>query len=292
MTLTRVRVVVVDHNGASLTRRCVESVRATEWDGELDIVVVDNASTPPFDGTWPGVRVVRSDRNRGFAGGANLGIDGFEDVDAVALVNNDAVVDPGWLVPLVAALDSDPSVGAASPKLRFMGEAVINNVGTVLRRDWYGVDRGFEEPDRGQYDHDEDIDLWTGGAVLLRAEYLRECGLFDERLFLYYEDVDLGLRGLEAGWRHRYVHASVVDHEHSATAVSGSDFAEYYKERNHLLVVARHAPWRLVIWLPIRHLIATASYAVHGQRATARLRLRSFAGFLRLLPAMLRSRHP
>src|SRR5581483_3513193 len=127
-------------------------------------------------------------------------------------------------------------------------------------------------PDRGQFDRAEDIDLWSGGAVLLRGTYLRVCGLFDERLFLYYEDVDLALRGRKAGGRHRYVPTSVVDREHSATAVSGSAFAEYYKERNHLLVVARHAPWRLVVWLPIRHLIATASYAVHGQRETARLR--------------------
>ena len=290
MTLGRVRVVVIDHDGGSLTERCIESLRATQWSGALDIVLVDNASTVPVSTTWPEVRRIRCDRNLGFAGGANVGIGALDDVDAIALVNNDAVVEPGWLAPLVDALDADPSVAAASPKIRFLGRPVINNVGTILRPDWYGIDRGFDEPDDGRFDHEEDVEAWCGGAVLLRAEYLRECGLFDERLFLYYEDLELSLRGQDAGWRFRYIPSSVVEHEHSATAVSGSDFAEYYKERNRLLVVARHAPWHLVVWFPIRHLFATGSYALHGQRSVARRRLRSWRGFLRLLPVMLRDR--
>lgn len=290
MTIRRVRVVVVDHNGGELTHRCIESLRATTWHGELEIVLVDNASTPPTPNPWSDVRLLRNETNRGFAGGANTGIGELEGVDAVALVNNDAVVTSGWLDPLVTALDGDPQLAAACPKIRFIGQSTINNVGTIVRGDWYGVDRGYDEPDRGQYDHPEDVQAWCGGAVVLRGEYLRECGLFDERLFLYYEDVELSLRGARAGWRYRYVPESVVDHEHSATAVSGSDFAEYYKERNRLLIVARHAPLRLVLFLPLRHLVATASYAVHGKGHVTRLRLRSFVGFLRLLPAMLRDR--
>ena len=290
MTIRRVRAVVIDHDGGALTERCIESLRRTVWDGELELVLVDNASRSPVTTEWPDVRRVHSDENRGFAGGANAGIGSVDGIDAVALINNDAVVDTGWLAPLVRALDADPSLAAASPKIRFIGRPVINNVGTVLRSDWYGADRGFDEPDDGRYGDEDDIEAWCGGAVLLRAEYLRECGLFDERLFLYYEDLELSLRGREAGWRFRYVPSSVVEHEHSATAITGSDFAEFYKERNRLLVVARHAPLHLVLWFPIRHLFATASYAVHGQLAVARRRLRSWFAFLRLLPAMLRDR--
>lgn len=290
MTLRRVRVVVVDHDGGDLTVRCIESLRATVWDGDLEVVLVDNGSKEPVDASWPDVRLVRKEVNLGFAGGANAGIGALDEVDAVALINNDAVVDSGWLAPLVRALDDDESVGAACPKIRFMGRAVINNVGTVLRSDWYGVDRGYDEPDVGQYDEEEDVAAWCGGAVLLRSSYLQECGLFDERLFLYYEDLELALRGAVRGWRYRYVPTSVVDHEHSATAISGSDFAEFYKERNRLLVIARHAPARLVVWLPIRHLIATLSYALHGQGHVARRRLRSWLGWLRYLPPTLRSR--
>jgi GT2 family glycosyltransferase len=290
LNIRRVRVVVIDHDGGPLTERCIESLRRTLWEGELEIVLVDNASTVPVATTWPDVHRIRCDRNLGFAGGANVGIGSLDDVDAIALINNDAVVDPGWLDPLVRTLDDDPSIGAASPKIRFIGRAVINNVGTVLRPDWYGIDRGFEEPDDGRYDREEDIEAWCGGAVLLRAEYLRECGLFDDRLFLYYEDLDLSLRGQDAGWRFRYVPTSVVEHEHSATAVSGSDFAEYYKERNRLLVITRHASLGRTVWFPLRFLVATASYAVHGQWHVAARRLRSFAGYLRAAPRFYKSR--
>ena len=100
---------------------------------------------------------------------------------------------------------------------------VINNVGSVLLPSGYGVDRGWLEPDRGQYESGEDVFAWCGGAVLLRSEYLRDVGVFDERLFLYYEDLELSWRGRRRGWRYRYVPRSVVRHAHSATARAGLD---------------------------------------------------------------------
>jgi GT2 family glycosyltransferase len=411
MPIARVRAVVVDHNGGALTTRCVESLRATTWPGALEIVVVDNASTVPLsDKQWSdeGIGVVRSDTNRGFAGGVNLGMGDLSTTDAVALVNNDAVVEPGWLEPLVKALDADQTLGSASPKIRFTGTyttieirsavarrqrldrrllgvrlhdvraprtsyelvdgfwgpqaddrgrayewtngcgrvhvrvddaaspqvelllsapsatpvavgergneidivvdseprwfsvplaaarfQLVNNVGTVLNEDWYGADRGYLEPDRGQFDHADELELWSGGAVLLRSHYLQSVGTFDDRLYLYYEDVELALRGRRAGWRYVLVPESVVDHDHSATAVSGSDLAEFYKERNRLLVMAAYASRRTFVVQVIRFKLATLSYAwrdivvavANGRRpwlGIVRRRLRSFVSFLRM----------
>src|SRR4051794_3848918 len=124
MPMDRVRAVVVDHNGGALTTRCLDSLLATTWPGQLEIVVVDNASDPRLSDeitSRTGVRVVRSDRNRGFAGGANLGMGDVSTTDAVALVNNDATVERAWLGPLVEALETGRTVGAASPKIRFTG---------------------------------------------------------------------------------------------------------------------------------------------------------------------------
>ena len=95
---------------------------------------------------------------------------------------------------------------------------VVNNVGTHLVGDGYAADRGWLERDNGQYERTEDVFAWCGAAVLLRADYLRDVGTFDERLFLYSEDLELSWRGLRRGWRHRYVPASVVRHVHSATS--------------------------------------------------------------------------
>ena len=104
-----------------------------------------------------------------------------------------------------------------------------------------GSDPGWLEVDTGQYDEPADVDAWCGGAVLLRREYLDDVGYFDERLFLYYEDVELSLRGAARGWRYRTAPAAVVRHVHSATATERSPLAAHYNERNRLLVTTRHA---------------------------------------------------
>jgi GT2 family glycosyltransferase len=121
-----VGVVVLDHDGGDLTMRCLRSVMATRWPARaLHVVLVDNGSSSGVGARvreeLPRVAVVRTGRNLGFAGGCNRGIDAVGAVDHVALVNNDATVDPSWLAPLVATLEGDPAVGAACPKILFDG---------------------------------------------------------------------------------------------------------------------------------------------------------------------------
>src|SRR6185436_4332735 len=113
----------------------------------------------------------------------------------------------------------------------------------------------------GQYDAPADVDAWCGGAVLLRREYLDDVGDFDEDLFLYYEDVELSLRGRARGWRYRTAPASVVRHVHSATATERSPLAAYYNERNRLLVTTRHAGTTTAVRAIGRYLAITGSYA-------------------------------
>ena len=121
-----VRVVVVNHNGGDLTLRCLRSLRRTEWPADrLEAVLVENGSS---DGVaarvaveLPEVRVIDAGANHGFAGGCNLALAELDGVDYVALLNNDAEVDPGWMAPLVETLKCDPSIGAACPKILFAG---------------------------------------------------------------------------------------------------------------------------------------------------------------------------
>lgn len=120
--IARVRVVVVDHDGGEHTLACLRALVATEWTAaDLDLVLVDNASTAPVIATvraeLPTVRIVESPLNLGFGGGCNLGMGDLTGIDAVALINDDATVEPDWLAPLAAALDADPALGAAQPKI-------------------------------------------------------------------------------------------------------------------------------------------------------------------------------
>jgi GT2 family glycosyltransferase len=201
----------------------------------------------------------------------------------------------------VTELDVGPGVGWYEVAVGAEPVRVINNVGSVLLPDGYAADRGFLEPADGRYLDPDDVFAWCGAAVLLRADYLREVGLFDERLFLYYEDLELSWRGRASGWRYRYVPDAAVAHVHSATAVAGSPLARYYNERNRLLVLARHDRLRRLPAVAARYLLATLSYArrdllapvAAGRRAdwsSVAVRLRAFGGFVRALPATLRQR--
>jgi GT2 family glycosyltransferase len=126
--------------------------------------------------------------------------------------------------------------------------------------------------------------------VLLATNYLHDAGLFDEDLFLYYEDLELAWRGHERGWRYTYVPDSVVRHVHSATTVEGSPLFDYYNERNRLLTLSRHADRRTTAKAIARYLLVTASYTrrdivspiLRGQPPRPRIplrRLRALGGY-------------
>lgn len=137
---------------------------------------------------------------------------------------------------------------------------VINNVGNAWRDDGYGLDLGFHEVDAGQHDVATSIPAWCGGAVLLRRAYLESAGDFDERLFLYYEDLELSRRGAALGWRYWYDPSSVVSHRHAATAGRDTGRSERLKERNRLLVVLRHDGGGAFVRELVRHVTITVSY--------------------------------
>ena len=128
--------VVVNHNGGALTFSCLDSLRRCDWPAELlEIVMVENGSSDGLAARvraeLPEVRVIDAGGNLGFAGGCNLALADLGDVDYVALLNNDAHVEPGWLAPLVDALDGEPAVGAANPKILFADRFVDVHLGSA-----------------------------------------------------------------------------------------------------------------------------------------------------------------
>jgi GT2 family glycosyltransferase len=116
-----VRVVVLNYNGGEYVLECLESLRAVDWPSDrMEVVVVDNASSDgspdAVAGRFPDVALIRNPRNDGFSAN-NLALADLHDVTYVALVNPDAVVEPGWLRALVAAAERDATIGAVSPKM-------------------------------------------------------------------------------------------------------------------------------------------------------------------------------
>src|SRR5204863_107065 len=125
---------------------------------------------------------------------------------------------------------------------------IINSAGLNLYRDGRGGDRGFREPDDGQYDEPAEVFGACGASVLLRRAMLDDVGFFDERLFMYCEDLDLAWRARFRGWRFRYTPRSVVYHVHCGSSGEGSPFHLYYAERNRVIVNLKNAPALQALW--------------------------------------------
>ena len=259
-------VIVTFRPPEGMLARAVDSV--VEGGGVDLVVVVDNGNLATrvlgdrlHRAEGCRVEVLQSPENLGFGAGANVGFRHCLAAGAsfVALLNDDLYVAAGWTEPLVAAMAVDSRVGAVQPKLLFADSYPprVNSVGVVLDRFGAGNDIGIDELDGPIFADPTDIELFTGGAVLFRREFLEVTEGFDEHWFLYYEDVDLALRGARRGWRYRCEPSSVVWHHGSASAVSLGSRTRYLQERNRLWALARHgslAGMARGVWLSVRRL--------------------------------------
>ena len=178
---------------------------------------------------------------------------------------------------------------------------VVQNAGSVIARYGVGENRGYHQLDGASFGQPTDVPAWCGAAVLLRAAYLRDVGLFDERWFLYYEDTDLAWRGLLRGWRYAFVPEARVRHAHSTSIGHGSALYDVQHERNRLLTVTKLAPatemratWADALARVGQQVRADVLARVRDRRLpelvlTGR-RLRALAAALRLTPDVVRDR--
>ena len=193
--------VVVNWNRKELLRACLKSLAAQAGVG-FETIVVDNGSS---DGSADlaerefGAIVIRNAENRGFCAANNQGIAAAQG-EFIALLNNDAEAEPGWLAALRTACSQAPDIGmAASKVLVWEDPRRIDKVGHLIFPDGQNRGRGSGALDRGQFDREEEV-LWPDGcAAMYRKRMLDEIGGFDEDFFAYGDDAELGLRARIAG---------------------------------------------------------------------------------------------
>ncbi len=285
-----VSVVVVNLNRRELLRKCLESLLA-QTDAELEVIVVDNGSTDGsaacVDTEFPGIRLIRNRDNKGFCAANNQGI-AIARGEFVALLNNDAEADAGWLAAMVKVAGEKP-VGMVACKILVHGdEKRIDKVGHLIYPDGQNRGRGTGCLDQGQFDRVEEV-LWPDGcAALYRKEMLDQIGGFDEDFFAYADDAELGLRARIAGWTCIYTPHALVRHHRGNTLGVGSVKRLKLIERNRVLLAAKLFPWNL-LWLNpfyyLARLVAGAGAAVRGEGETALFP--GWQGKWRLLQAMV-----
>lgn len=275
-------------NGRRWLPGLIASLRAQTL-APAEVLAVDNGST---DGSvaWlaehaPEVRVLELGRNTGFAAAANRGIAAAAG-EAVALVNTDVELDPAWLERALAAL-GDGVAAVATKMVELRAPGVLYDAGDVLRRDGVCEQRGRFRRDDGRFDAPGEVFGACAGAALYRRDAVLDAGGFDERLFAYLEDAELGLRLRLAGWTCAWEPRAVARHAGGGSSHQLARPVEAWAQRNTLLLVARHFPVR---WLPLV-LYRQAAWLAHAaRRGVLRAHLRGTAAALPVLPAMLRER--
>jgi GT2 family glycosyltransferase len=273
-----VSVIVPNWNGEQLIRPCLASLVRQRYPN-IEIIVVDDASTDRSPTTvaqeFPEALLVRRPRNGGFARAANDGMRSARG-EVIALLNSDAVADPGWIAAVVDALSRYPRAGAiASKMVRWDRPAVINSVGDVFLKNGMPDSRGIWETDTGQYEIETEVFGASGGAAAYRRAMLDDIGLFDERFFMYCEDIDLAFRAQLRGYRCVYMPSAIVHHRMGATGPG--ERASFYSARNTLWLLARDVPW--VVWrhhglaIVTRQLTLALHSIRHARERAARARL-------------------
>lgn len=242
----KLAVILVNYNGKEYNEACIESVLANSIDGQMRVIVVDNASADDSMqllrtryGDEERVAFLELDDNYGFSYANNVGIRKAKDwgADAVLLLNNDTEIEKNMLSELLACAQRHPD-SMIVPKIYYSGDRkrIWSAGGSVSPVVWKVRHIGLNEIDHGQYEEERQTFFATGCCLLLHMQIIGRAGLLDERFFLYYEDTEYSFRLRELGIDIYYCPQAVMYHKVGAsTKGADSPLCAYYIARNWLL---------------------------------------------------------
>ncbi|MBU1660121.1 MAG: glycosyltransferase family 2 protein [Chloroflexi bacterium] len=294
MSSSAVSIIIPNWNGANVLPRCLTALSAQTFT-DYEAIVVDNASTDGsvdnLEAQWPNVQVIRLDRNLGFAAANNIGAHHARG-RWLALLNNDAFPEPGWLAALVQATRTHPEFTFFASRL-IQAEApnLLDGAGDVYHITGLAWRRCYNIPVDQCGTQIEEVFSPCAAAALYPRDAFLEVGGFDEDFGSYHEDVDIGFRLRLRGHHCLYIPDAIVHHIGSASTGKQSDFSVYYGHRNLVWSYTQNMPGFLFwVYLPA-HLYVTIIFLIHyslrGQaKAIWKAKLHALTG----LPAALRKR--
>lgn len=296
----KIAVVILNWNGKALMEKFLPSVVAHTPTDRAEIIVADNGSTDDsiemLKVKFPTVGLIRLDKNYGFAEGYNQALKQI-DSEYTVLLNSDIEVTPGWLNAPIAAMNADPAIAGAQPKIRAQRNKeyfeYAGAAGGYIDRYGYPYCRGrvlhIIEKDNGQYDTPADL-LWaTGACLFVRTAIYKEAGGLDAGFFAHQEEIDLCWRLRARGYRLVCTPASVVYHVGGATLNAESPRKTFLNFRNSLLMLYKNLPekelnhvMRVRFWLDY---VAAAKFLLSGHWSNARAVYEARKAFHELLPS-------
>lgn len=273
--MDKASIVILHYKGEDDTYGCIDSIlRNNANNRQFNIIIVINS--PIECGTdekknsfiselkkdYPHLIIIENRENTGFAKGCNIGIKKALESGSeyILLLNNDTLVSPDLVNSLILYAKSDTHIGVVSPKIYFakrfeyhknryndkdLGKVIWYGGGIIDWDNVYASHRGIDEVDKSQYDEMRDTDFATGCAMLIKKSTIDKIGLFDEKYFLYFEDIDYSLRVKKFGMKIKYFPGTHLWHKNaSSSGKPGSNIHIYYQNRNRLYFGFKYASLR------------------------------------------------
>lgn len=241
-----VSIVIINHNQLKVTSEFLASLNELSYTN-YEVILVDNASNENpssfIHQKFPFVKVVINDKNLGFTGGNNSGIN-VSKGDFIFIVNNDTEVTADLIDRLLEPFEIDEAIGIVSPKIKFFSNpniiqfAGFNAINPITGRN---SAVGSLQPDDGKFDQSGYTNYAHGAAMLVKREVFEKIGVFPDHFFIYYEELDFSVRAKKAGFQIYYQSQAVIYHKESITMGKESAIKAYYHNRNRIMFMRRNS---------------------------------------------------
>ena len=259
----KIAIVVLNYNGKENTLACINSIKKLNKSNyKVELIVVDNASNDGSSEALSKIKdimLVKNDKNLGYSGGNNIGIKHALSLGSeyILILNNDTIVEKSLIINLINSAKKGDIV---SPKIYFakgfefhknrykkedLGKVIWYAGGKIDWQNVIGIHIGVDEVDHGQFSKRLEINLATGACILIRRQVFKKIGFFDEKYFLYLEDMDFCVRAKRAGFKIIFEPKAILWHKNASSGGgSGSGLQDYYISRNRLLFATKYAKAR------------------------------------------------
>lgn len=261
--LLKLSIVTINYNSTKDTGELIESLQKYV-SLPYEIIVVDNASKKNeadiLQHKYPHIIAIRSEKNLGFSGGNNLGINKAKG-KYIFLLNNDTFIEEDTFHYLIEKLESSPKIGSVSPKIKFAfpprniqfaGYIPLSRI--TLRNNPIG----FGEADNGQFDTPIRTPYCHGAAMMIKKEVIDKVGYMPEIYFLYYEELDWSTQIGKAGYELWYEPRCTVFHKESQSTGQQSYLRTFYLIRNRLLYAWRNR-YGVTRWIAVLYQLFIAA---------------------------------